>query len=202
MGGLKRLARLAAVASGCLAAAAAQSQESVAVGFPEPGTQLTFERTVGERTTTTTWTVAGEAVYDGQPVYRLESGEDFEVYDRDSKSWVASRRHGRLKRVTPHNGQLNGPLHVGKSWQAEYLYRRRDGSDAEQERTWTVAARETVEVPAGRFETFRVVSEGPALTLTLWYAPAIEFLVKRTTEGMVQVERVLAGYRAADAQKD
>ncbi|HKJ77688.1 MAG TPA: hypothetical protein VKA64_10840 [Gammaproteobacteria bacterium] len=194
---LRPLSLWSVLVAGLLISAAAGAGEGVAVGFPAAGTELTFERSVNGRTTTTTWTVAGGSTFDGQPVYRLESGEDFDLYDRDSKSWVASRRHGRVKRVTPHNGQLNGPLYVGKEWDASYLYKRRDGSQAEQQRTWKVAARETVEVPAGRFDAFRIVSEGRAVTLTLWYAPAIDFFVKRTTEGMVEVRRVLVEYRAA-----
>lgn len=192
----KGLLRWVAVAGGLLAAATAAAGDGVAVGFPEPGTRLTFERSVNGRTTTTTWTVAGDATFEDRPVYRLESGEDFDLYDRDSKSWVASRRGGRVKRVSPHNGQLRGPLYVGKEWEARYTYRRRDGSEAVQDRVWKVAAREPVEVPAGRFDAFRIVSEGPALTLTLWYAPRIGFFVKRTTEGMVEVRRVLVDYRA------
>ena len=199
---LKALSLWTGLAAGLLAAATAAAGDGVEIGFPQPGTELTFERSVNGRTTTTTWTVAGESTFDGQPVYRLESGEAFDLYDRETKSWVASRRHGRLKRVTPHNGQLNGPLYVGKEWQASYLYERRDGSQAEQERTWKVAAREPVEVPAGRFDAFRIVSQGRTVTLTLWYAPALEFFVKRTTTGMVEVQRVLVGYRAPQGGND
>lgn len=195
--------RILSVASGLalLLAASMAAAEPVAVGFPEPGTQLTFQRTVNGESATTTWQVVADTTFEGQRVHRLESGGDFELYDAASHAWVASSRGGRLKRVVPHNGQLPAALEVGRQWRSEYLYTRRDGSEARQERAWRVAAREQVTVPAGTFDTFRIVSEGPTLTLTLWYAPAINFFVRRTTEGMVEVERVLLEYTPAGAAR-
>lgn len=186
-----------------LIGASAAMAEPVEVGFPEPGTRLTFKRTVNGKSSVNAWRVVADTTFEGQRVHRLESGGDFELYDARTHGWAASFRNGKLKRVVPHNGQLPAALEVGRQWRSEYLYTRRDGSQAKQERRWQVAAREQVTVPAGTFDTFRIVSKGPALTLTLWYAPAIGFFVRRTTEGMVQVERVLMDYAPAEAaQKD
>ncbi len=178
-----------------VAGLAAQAEEEVTVGFPKAGTRLVFDRTLGDERETITWIVIDETAHRGRTVLRLISDAGFEFYDAETKSWVATMLHDRLQEVSPHNGQLSSPLWVGKSWEARFLYRRRDGSQAEQHRTWTVEARETVSVPAGSFDCFRIRSQGEALTITLWYAPELDFYVRRLTEGMVQAEQVLVDYR-------
>lgn len=171
--------------------AAIASEEKIEVGFPAPGTVLIFEKTVGDKKETLRWFAVDITHYKGRPVHRLIGDTGFEYYDAETKSWVATMLAGKLKEVSPHNGQLSSPLWVGKSWQAEHLYTRRDGSQAQQSRTWTVEARETISVPAGSFDTFRIKSVGKALTITLWYAPDINFYVRRVTEGMVSIEQQL-----------
>ncbi|MCW9057664.1 MAG: hypothetical protein OQL11_02145 [Gammaproteobacteria bacterium] len=178
-----------------VAGLAAQAEEEVTVGFPKAGTRLVFDRTLGDERETITWIVIDETAHRGRTVLRLISDAGFEFYDAETKSWVATMLHDRLQEVSPHNGQLSSPLWVGKSWEARFLYRRRDGSQTEQHRTWTVEARETVSVPAGSFDCFRIRSQGEALTITLWYAPELDFYVRRLTEGMVQAEQVLVDYR-------
>jgi hypothetical protein len=177
------------------AGAAAADAEQVAVGFPKPGTRLVFDKTSGDRTERLAWTVVDETAYRERLVLRLISNAGFEFYDLETKSWMATMLHGKMQEVFPHNGQLSSPLWVGKSWPATFLYTRRDGSQAEQKRSWTVEARETIRVPAGSFDTFRIRSSGDNLTITLWYAPELQFFVRRVTEGMVQVEQVLVEYR-------
>jgi hypothetical protein len=173
----------------------ARAGEEVAVGFPKAGTRLVFDRTVGDQRETVTWIVIDETAHQGRTVLRLISDVGYEYYDSETKSWVATMLHDKLQEVSPHNGQLSSPLRVGKSWQATFLYTRRDGSKAEQKRTWEVEARETVTVPAGSFDAFRIRSSDDALTITLWYAPELNFYVKRVTEGMVQAEQLLVDYR-------
>lgn len=176
-------------------AAGAEPREQVEVGFPKAGTRLVFDKTTGGQSERLAWTVVDETAYRERLVVRLISHAGFEFYDLETKSWMATMLHGKMQEVFPHNGQLSSPLWVGKSWPATFLYTRRDGSQAEQKRTWTVEARETIEVPAGSFDTFRIRSAGNNLTITLWYAPQLKFFVRRVTEGMVQVEQVLVEYR-------
>ncbi len=181
----------------CLLAvgAGAETGEPIEVGFPKPGTRLVFTKTTGGQSETLAWTVVDETAYRERLVVRLISNAGFEFYDLETKSWMATMLHGKMQEVFPHNGQLSSPLSVGKSWPATFLYTRRDGSQVEQNRTWIVEARETIEVPAGSFDTFRIRSSGDNLTITLWYAPQLKFFVRRVTEGMVQVEQVLVEYR-------
>lgn len=175
----------------------ASAEERVDVGFPAPGTVLVFEERSGQGSEATAWRVEGEVQYEGGRAYRLTAGEDEMLFDAGTKGWIATRSGGKTKAVSPHNGQLSSPLWVGKEWESRYLYERRDGSQSEQRRHWRVEGRETVRVPAGEFDTYRVVSAGKVLTITLWYAPAIDFYVRRTTTGMVDVEQVLVDYRPA-----
>lgn len=185
-----------AACCGISLAATAAAREEVEVGFPAAGTELTFEKRIGDKTDTIKWISVDITQYKGRAVNRLISDRGFEFYDVETKSWIATMLDGKLKEVTPHNGQLSPTLWVGKSWSAEHLYTRRDGSQAQQQRTWTVEARETVEVPAGSFDTLRIKSEGKSLTITLWYAPALNFYVKRLTEGVMHIEQQLLAVKA------
>lgn len=172
----------------------AETGEKVDVGFPKAGTRLVFDKVTGDKHETIAWTVVDATAHKDRVVERLISNAGFEFYDKETKSWMATMLHGKMHEVYPHNGQLSSPLWVGKSWPAKFLYTRRDGSQAEQSRTWTVEAKEMVSVPAGNFDTFRIRSSSDSLTVTLWYAPEIKFFVKRVTEGMVHVEQVLMEY--------
>lgn len=175
--------------------AGAASEEQVEVGFPKAGTRLVFDKITGDKHETIAWTVIDDSAHRNRVVKRLISNIGFEFYDSETKSWVATMLHDNMHEVYPHNGQLSTPLWVGKSWPASFNYTRRDGSTVEQNRIWTVEARETVSVPAGNFDSYRIHSSGDNLTITLWYAPELNFFVKRLTEGVLHVEQVLLEYR-------
>jgi len=179
------------------AATLAEEAEPVTIGFPETGTHLVFEKRVNGETSRLAWTVVDDTQHRGRRVHRLVGPSGFEFYDAESHSWSMSQIGERVTEVHPHNGQLNDPLWVGKAWESRFLYTRRDGSKAEQHRRWRVTARETVEVPAGRFDTLRVESAGEQLDITLWYAPEIHFYVRRETRGMVNVTQELVEYTPA-----
>ena len=177
-----------------LAGAGAAFAKGVAVEFPPAGSKLVFSRTIGAHSETVRWRVKGEEDYQGRRVFRLEDGKDYALYDAKTKSWVATFQHGRLKAVSPHNGQLSSPLWVGKRWESRFMYTKADGSQVEERREWVVEARESVTVPAGTFDAYRVASPGKVLTIHLWYAPKVKFFVKRTTSGMISIEQKLLDY--------
>ena len=180
---------------GLVIVATATAQEETVVGFPAAGTRLVFEKTSGKQKEILKWIAVDDTQYKGRTVHRLIGENGFEYYDAGTKSWIATVIDGKTREVTPHNGQLSPTLWVGKTWNAEYLYPRRDGSQSLQKKTWRVEAKEPVTVPAGTFDTYRIKSEDKALTITLWYAPSINFYVKRKTEGTVQVEQQLIEYK-------
>lgn len=190
-----RILLLSLVLHGAVAMAA--DPQPVEIGFPEVGTRLVFDKTSNGTTARLVWTVVDDTQHRGRRVHRLVGAAGFEFYDAETNSWTLSQIGEHIQEVKPHNGQLQDPLWVGKRWESRFLYTRRDGSEAEQHRRWEVTVQETLEVPAGRFDTLRVESPGEPLSITLWYAPAIHFYVRRETRGMVNVTQELVEYSPA-----
>lgn len=94
-------------------------------------------------------------------------------------SW--SREDGAPVRVMePADVRYHWPLWVGKRWTCQFVDRMRDGQALTMQASYDVEARDTVTVPAGTFDTLRIVrrlqlqaEEGSYLTRTqmVWYAP-------------------------------
>lgn len=87
----------------------------------------------------------------------------------------------------PSWGDFEWPLRVGKTWVARYQYNDHVGgrSWSGSEQSWRVEATETITVPAGTFETFRLRSapgRNVSIITTRWYAPALGLYVKQRTE--------------------
>ena len=83
----------------------------------------------------------------------------------------------------PHDGSLEFPIYIGKSWQHHYT--KTIGNDVAQRSKWVeVAAYEKITVPAGTFWAFRIEMTDQRLGRTLplyethWYAPAVKFYIK------------------------
>lgn len=106
----------------------------------------------------------GKCVVKPEPDYRLK--------------FRCKNDHWRTENLAPY---IRPPLHVGKSWEHEFLGMI---SGTEMVLEVRVGRRETITVPAGTYETYRVemmerqsdAEEGPRKTC--WYAPAIQFFVK------------------------
>jgi len=73
---------------------------------------------------------------------------------------------------------------VGKKWRAAF-HRTQHGRTANAYFDMQITARETVSVPAGNFDSFRIEGRGWNLTqnqqleVTLWLVPGINFVIKR-----------------------
>jgi hypothetical protein len=95
---------------------------------------------------------------------------------------------------------LSFPLEVGKRWRyaSEWLYKFK-GSRGTIDVEVVVEAHERVQVPAGTFDAFRLVSKGSLgghapsgtffagdVTSTYWYAPAARAIVKSATHNPYQ----------------
>lgn len=82
------------------------------------------------------------------------------------------------------------PLAVGKKWEFDYVQNNKTGNRAKVRWQYSaeVAAQEKVKVPAGEFDTFKLVYKGSwnndtsgrsgRAALTTWYAPAARGTVK------------------------
>jgi len=154
--------------------------------FPPPGTKWVY-RTVDHTgtTTTATYTVIEEGIYEGKPAFRVSDGVNLLIYDKVTRNWVATLREGKERfSASPNNGAFSSPLWVGKSWIARYSYndRVRGRTFNIIEYWWKVEAYEDVKVPAGTFKAFRLEGSNPYASTTLWYAPEAKLIIKRVFE--------------------
>jgi hypothetical protein len=105
-------------------------------------------------------------------------------------------------------GQMGTPrqfypaeFYVGKKWQTKFRQQRADGSVFNFKYDMHVASRETISVPAGTFDAFRIEARGfnlelgTSLVRTIWVAPGVpvdiahETLVRPRSGGIEQYER-------------
>lgn len=94
--------------------------------------------------------------------------------------------------LSPADVRYHWPLWVGKRWQCEFVDRTVGGPAMPVEVAYHVEALETTAVPAGTFETLRIVrherrrtSQGPSRLRTqlTWYAPAVGSEVRQLVDG-------------------
>jgi hypothetical protein len=136
--------------------------------------------------------------FNGQKGYGLTDGSATRVLDPATFNNMGSVSGGRVASVyTPEVGPFFWPLWVGKSWTTRYSY-----VDFVYGQAWAaakaefrVAAIEDVTIPAGTFQTFRIVSKtgigtssssgrrgnwvpGIESSDVHWYAPGVKTVVK------------------------
>ena len=94
--------------------------------------------------------------------------------------------------LSPADTRYHWPLWVGKRWQCEFVDRTVGGPAMPVEVAYFVEAVETISVPAGTFETLRIVrherrrtSQGPSRLRTqlTWYAPSVGSEVRQLVDG-------------------
>jgi len=137
-----------------------------------------------ERTEGWTLTVAGIA--DGQVRFDglNERKENFRLfYTLDGNYISGGRNH-----IKPYVPQLSFPLAVGKTWSGEYEWKNRQGIYGTSDIKVKVLARETVTVPAGTFDAFKIESQGSyrrsdssgvgSMRSLYWYAPSVKRIVR------------------------
>ncbi len=77
-----------------------------------------------------------------------------------------------------------GELFVGKKWQSLVHSEDAEGEMTEISLRFSIAARETIAVPAGSFDCFRIVGKGSntkgvRISHTLWVSPGVNFFIRR-----------------------
>jgi hypothetical protein len=130
------------------------------------------------------------------------------VYDKPTRNIRAVLEGDReLRRWTPHGGAFSWPLLVGKEWHVgcriDFWDKQRSFEPVEN--TWKVEDFETVAVPAGAFKAFHLQStpgRNEASKFTLWWAPAVQLIVREQEErlpkhflGPAMFTRELVEYR-------
>ena len=155
-------------------------------GFPSEGTKWVARAGMeGGPAQTTTFTVVVQETYEGKPVWKVIGGIDTLFFDKDTANLIASLQGGKdVFAYSPHSGLFLWPLWVGKSWTATFTYDDRvQGTKFEGFREeYTAQAYEDITVPAGTWKAFRIHSQTGRTSTTVWYAPDIKLIVKRSNE--------------------
>ena len=158
------------------------------VGFPPTGTRWRARFINAQAVTTTNlFTVVDDEIRDGKPVHRRNYGTSAALYDKATANHVATVRNAKeTVSYTPHDGNFDWPLYVGKSWKARYAYRNLVNQTTIDpvQYEYRVETYEKVVVPAGTWDAFRITSKndnGTSLS-TIWYAPELQLIVKRINE--------------------
>jgi len=142
----------------------------------------------GKITSTYTWVVKEKKEYEGRLSYWIDTtggqGENFNIYDTNL-NWKAFVVKGKKRTSAfPCIQELSWPLKVGKNWQTSYDYwdYLKGNSVRNASQLVIVESYEEVKVPAGIFQTFKIVRETIIFKVINWYAPSIGISVKRQIE--------------------
>jgi hypothetical protein len=195
---------LVAVSAGCSAIPAPTPQQPRAAQSPQwrAGDRWVY-RINGSDKETRTIEVESTRLVSGQPYYYVLKASDTDLlnYWTLDLGWAAvvSSDSRVVARIDPPVPWFVWPLDVGRQWSHHGRYEDRNGGHEANSR-FMVTAREIVEVPAGRFETLKIVREGESTnTDQYWYAPEVltyvKWIVKR---GDQRIEEELVGYKLAE----
>lgn len=124
---------------------------------------------------------------------------DVETFYTRELHWAGTMQDGRVaSRMTPPQPWFAWPLEVGQTWTHRGTYEERNGK-TEFNDVYSVVAAEVVEVPAGRFNAFKIVRETERRDSDqYWYAPDVRFYVKWIgRRGDTQFEEQLREYHPA-----
>ena len=130
--------------------------------------------------------------------YLVRVGDVETFYTRDLH-WAGTMQDGRVAaRMTPPQPWFAWPLKAGQGWTYRGTYEDRSGK-TEFNDVFSVVAAEAVEVPAGRFNAFKIVRETERRDSDqYWYAPDVRFYVKWIgRRGDTQFEEQLREYHPA-----
>lgn len=130
------------------------------------------------------WAVAEEAEINGFPSYVVRVGKSKYAFAKGEGKLGWNERKSDdvvIERWSPPNYYLLWPLEVGKSWESSYQWEDLQNRRSEElTRICTVEATESVTVPAGAFEAFRVHCKNKlgASVVIYWFSPAVKMYVK------------------------
>lgn len=181
------LTALAALQSGCTAGApaatsgapAARSLPTSLAGPPEwrTGDRWNFSWTSGTESGTKTLEIVAVREVNQVRYYVVRLGDADALYTRELHLAGIVRESRVEARMVPAQPWYLWPLEVGQTWAHQGTFEERNGKTSYSDR-FRVVAVEAVEVPAGRFETVKVVRETDGRDFDeYWYAPAVRWHV-------------------------
>jgi hypothetical protein len=126
--------------------------------------------------------ISGEEVLEGVPAYVMRTGKRSIFWSKADLAWVMEQVNGEVEsQAVPFYRKFAWPLDTGKTWEARYRWSRAgDGRNEERVRRHRVTGTESVHVPAGTYQTMRVVvTDGAGKKVDeYWYAPEVRWVVK------------------------
>lgn len=154
-------------------------------------------------TGTFVWNVARVEAIDGDPHYVVRSGTSREIFYREADfAFTRETYEGRVIRANrPSQWRwMDFPLTIGRAWEMRWTDERPPDRQTEDiARRCVAEAPETVTVPAGTFESMRIVCSNPrdgVRLFTFWYAPAVHHFVRGEFASPAGPEvRELIGYK-------
>jgi hypothetical protein len=173
------------------------------VSVPSPpewrrGDRWTYEVTSGTDRGTKTMEVVEVREIGNVPYYVVRLG-DLDHYYTRGLDWAAAARTSKVEaRMIPPHPWFVWPLEVGKRWTYQGVWEEQE-SKQDLSNRFEVVAVEAVEVPAGRFETLKVVRESDSRDYDeYWYAPAVRWHVRwKGRRGDLEFEERLQSYDPA-----
>jgi hypothetical protein len=187
----------ALLVAGCAVARAPEEAPPGALAAPEwqPGDRWLFEWTSGEQRGTKTVEVLERQSVNGMSYY-VARIDPLSHYFTLELGWAAGVRDAKVEaRMVPPEPYFVWPLAVGRHWEHHGTYESAEGR-RDQVATFTVVGRESIEVPAGRFEAVHVVRRTNQRDFDeYWYVPEVRWYAKWVgRRGDAQFEERLREY--------
>ena len=162
-----------------------------------PGDRWVFEWTSADQSGTKT--VEIRSIQEVNAVtYYVARQDDVDMYYTRDLHWAAAVRRSKVEaRIAPPQPWFMWPLQVGRDWSYLGTYEDRNGKASRRDR-FTVLVGERIEVPAGQFDTLKVIREGNQDDSDeYWYAPEVRWYVRWIgRRGIVSFEERLREHRA------
>jgi hypothetical protein len=164
----------------------------------QTGDRWVFEWTSGKESGTKTAEVADTREINGVPYYVVRLAES-EHYYTQALHWAAAAREGKVEaRMVPPHPWFVWPLVTGARWTHQGRFEQREAVVTHTDR-FTVIGPETIEVPAGRYDTVKVVRETDRRDRDeYWYTPTVRWYARWVGQrGDMQFEERLREYHPA-----
>ena len=179
------LAILGLVFLGCATTGSQRPPEGaklVELKIPEPGTEAEWKVVKNGEESIQSGVSTKEEIDGVLSFYwKNPEGEDTFIYELESMNVLGMWSHKNkewLRRFKPNNGNKQYPLWAGKKYRASYNFSRKNGWSGQVTSWVNIEDWETVTVPAGTFETLKIVQGNKNYSYTHWFAPELGMGVK------------------------
>ncbi len=114
--------------------------------------------------------------------FQVAEEDKTKLYEKSTLNFVALEVEGNVVMASyPSDGRYLWPLEVGKKWTTNFMFFMAGRKSISVPKHYEVEAFETVTVPAGTFEAFRVMGVSGKKrenTIRLWWAPKANMTIR------------------------